>query len=416
MHRDAVKTVQTCIECQKHNISKKGYHPLRPIHAYLPGDHWAIDLAGPFATSHTGNNYLLVMVDICTRFCVLRAIPDKTQDTVVGTVIKIFCDFGFPRYLQSDNGKEFVNALMKKLSEASGFDHRLATPYHPRANGVAERWVQTTTNSLRKSIKGAIRDWDLYVPGIQLALNAKVTQRTGSSPYTLMFARAMNGFKNYTEDPKTVPMTNEELLNRIDIMSQVIFPAIAERAQAVTNAQKGKFSGKYKLVKFPTKAQVMIREKQRGKLEPAYHGPYTIVRETKGGSYVLMDEQGILLPSDYPPSALKLISHDEIISLDEVRKKGKEYYVVQAIVDHKEISKGNYVYRVRWENYDEKDDTWQKPESFSSPKPIADYWGRRSTIPNSKAAQPIHATKKTRTSKRQYTDVPPVRKSKRSRQ
>ena len=76
---------------------------------------------------------------------------------------------------------------MKTLAESSGFEHRLTTPYHPRANGVAERSVQTSTNALRKCVQGANRDWDLYVPAIQLALNAKVTKRTGSSPYTLMF-------------------------------------------------------------------------------------------------------------------------------------------------------------------------------------------------------------------------------------
>ncbi|PRP73043.1 hypothetical protein PROFUN_16753, partial [Planoprotostelium fungivorum] len=42
--------------------------------------------------------------------------------------------FGFPRILQSDNGTEFVNELMKLLKETAGFDHRLITPYHAAAN------------------------------------------------------------------------------------------------------------------------------------------------------------------------------------------------------------------------------------------------------------------------------------------
>ena len=214
---------------------------------------------------------------------------------------------------------------MTRLAEASGFEHRLATPYHPRANGVAERWVQTSVNALRKCIKGATRDWDLYVPSIQLAMNAKVTQRHGTSPYTLMFARAMNGFKDYTNDPAVPPLSNKELLDRIELMENAVFPTIAERAQAIANAQKGKFDKKYRMTKFPANSQVMIREKQRGKLEPAYEGPYTVVQETRGGSYVLMDEQGILMPRDYPPSALKLISQDELVSVEEVQERGKEY-------------------------------------------------------------------------------------------
>ncbi|KAJ8651912.1 hypothetical protein O0I10_012520 [Lichtheimia ornata] len=71
------------------------------------------------------------MVDVCTRYCVLRPLPNKQSDTIVKTLIQVFGDYGFPRYLQSDNGTEFVNQLVEKLAQATGFDHRLATPYHP---------------------------------------------------------------------------------------------------------------------------------------------------------------------------------------------------------------------------------------------------------------------------------------------
>lgn len=220
----------------------------------------------------------------------------------------------------------------------------------------------------------------------------------------------MNGFKDYTSDPEQPPLSNDELLKRIDLMANTILPIMAERSQAITSSQKGKFDAKYRMIKYPPRSQVMIRDTQRNKLEPAYHGPYTIVRETRGGSYVLMDEQGLLLSRDYPPSALKLISHDEIVSLEEVQKRGKEYYVVQAIVDHKEISKGNYVYRVRWEGYEAKDDTWQEPSSFSSPKPIADYWERLGTTPNSKT---LSQNRTQQSSKRQISLTTPTRQSKR---
>ncbi|CDH61111.1 hypothetical protein RO3G_12679 [Lichtheimia corymbifera JMRC:FSU:9682] len=111
----AVELVKSCKECQKYNIAQNGYSPLRPIRAYVPGDHWAIDLAGPLTTSKRGNNYLLVLIDICTRFCILRPIADKQSHTIVQTLVQVFCDFGLPRILQSDNGTEFINDLMSRL-------------------------------------------------------------------------------------------------------------------------------------------------------------------------------------------------------------------------------------------------------------------------------------------------------------
>lgn len=211
INREAADIVKRCTECQKFNIVKKGYHPLRPIHAFLPADHWAIDLAGPFRPTFRNNTYLLVMIDLCTRFCVLRAIPNKQSDTIAMTLIQVFGDFGFPRYLQSDNGKEFVNTLVSKLAETTGFDHRLVIPYHPRANGVAERWVQTSVKTLKKLIKGSIKDWDLFVPSVQLAINAKVSSRHDTSPYALMFVRKMNTFSDYRNEQSTQPMTIKDL-------------------------------------------------------------------------------------------------------------------------------------------------------------------------------------------------------------
>ncbi|KAJ8651514.1 hypothetical protein O0I10_012927 [Lichtheimia ornata] len=141
MLQDAVKLVSKCPQCQKTNIAKRGYNPLRPIYAYLPGDHWAIDLATFNRSSLTGNNFLMVLVAVCTRFCILRALPDKSSDTLVKALVQIFCDFGIPRILQSDNGGEFKNAFMRKLARSLGFHQRFTTPYHRSANGIAERWV-----------------------------------------------------------------------------------------------------------------------------------------------------------------------------------------------------------------------------------------------------------------------------------
>ena len=166
-----------CAQCQRYNIGKKGYNPLRPIYAYLPGDHWAVDLAGPLSTTDDGNHYILVMIDVCTRFCILKALPNKQSDTLAKAFVHVFSTFGYPRVLQSDNGTEFKNALIKKLTEHSGIEHHLITPYHPHANGVAERWVQSTIQVIRKKIEGRHKDWDFYLPSTQLELNLKVSKR-----------------------------------------------------------------------------------------------------------------------------------------------------------------------------------------------------------------------------------------------
>ncbi|OBZ86740.1 Pro-Pol polyprotein [Choanephora cucurbitarum] len=129
LREQALMVAKKCAQCQKFNIVKTGYNPHKPVHSSLPGDHWAIDLAGPLPVTERNNRYMLVMIDICTRFVILRPIPNKTAEAVVQALIPVFCDFGIPRILQSDNGKEFANQVMQRFKAKAWFDHRLITPY-----------------------------------------------------------------------------------------------------------------------------------------------------------------------------------------------------------------------------------------------------------------------------------------------
>lgn len=71
IYDDANRLVQSCIECQRHNIAKKGYHPLTNLVALRPFDHVAIDLPGPLPITDGGEVYLFVLVDICTKYIIL---------------------------------------------------------------------------------------------------------------------------------------------------------------------------------------------------------------------------------------------------------------------------------------------------------------------------------------------------------
>ena len=379
LKEDALETVKRCPECLHFNIAKHGYHPLKSITANLPGDHWAIDLAGPFATSHKGNNYLLVMVDICSRFCLLRAIPDKTSLTIADQLINIFCDFGLPKILQSDNGKEFVNELVKLFTEKAGIDHRLVTPYHPRANGVAEKWVHTAKEIINKRLNGAKKDWDIYVPSTQLAMNCKYASLHNSRPFALMFARQPNDFQDFREvtidEDHSIPDA-PNTIDRIEQMENIVFPAIREKIQAVQAAERGKFDKNHRIInEFPPGSHVAIKNVHRSsKADPRYDGPFTVKGKSKGGSYILEDDTGALLTRDIPPSHLKLLSHDTVVKAENV-------YEVQAIIDHKGTN-GNYLYRVRWKDYKPEDDTWEPPSNFDDKRQIERYWQRRSTDQN----------------------------------
>jgi hypothetical protein len=74
--------IKHCRECQRMNIAKKGYHPMKAILAHLPGEHFAMDLAGLFPRSDNKKKYLMILVDMCTRFVLLDALENKSAPTI----------------------------------------------------------------------------------------------------------------------------------------------------------------------------------------------------------------------------------------------------------------------------------------------------------------------------------------------
>jgi hypothetical protein len=58
---------------------------------------------------------------------------------------------------------------------------------YPRANGVAERFVGVAKKVLLKIMVGNIKNFDLFLPAAQRAINLKLASRTGSVPFALFF-------------------------------------------------------------------------------------------------------------------------------------------------------------------------------------------------------------------------------------
>ena len=359
-----------CLPCQRHNITKRGYHPLSSISADQPLDHLAIDLAGPFPTSPRANHYLLIVVCVHSRFVVLRAIPDKQMTTVCAALFDIFTTFGFPKIVQSDNGTEFVNSAIRQLFDSGKVDHRLVTPYHPRANGVAERTVQTAVSTIKKMLDGAQHDWDLTVPFVQYAINTKVAAIHNSTPFAVLFGRSANQFADFSAATDS-PATDADVQARVQFMQEALFPGIADLARSTQNAKKSSFDAKHQLVDFPIGAHVVVRNiGRRKKLDPRFEGPFEVVGK-EGNAYSLQDNSGALLPHRFPPSALKLISSDPVYL--------SESYEVDAIINHREINHA-YEYLVRWKNYSPEHDSWEPATNFDDEATIIQYWRRRQSL------------------------------------
>ncbi|OBZ81699.1 Pro-Pol polyprotein [Choanephora cucurbitarum] len=228
LYADVKAVCKACITCAQHNVTRRGCHELKNILAYVPFDHIGIDLLGPLPETERNNRYVLVIIDIFTRYIIARSVPNKQSDTVAEQLTNVMCEYGFPRVIQMDNGREFKNSLICTISRTLGFKTRYSTVFYSRGNGAIESAVKVVLNTLRKMVDLDVRDWDKHLPAVQLAVNLRTRYRPQSTPFSLMFARQLNKLKVYNESDqyKTHPnemMTLKELQEKTEYMSQVFF-------------------------------------------------------------------------------------------------------------------------------------------------------------------------------------------------
>ncbi|XP_075741088.1 uncharacterized protein LOC142788732 [Rhipicephalus microplus] len=73
-----------------------------------------------------------------------------SQDATIECLRDVFARFGFPETIVSDNGPQFTSEEFKQFVREMGCRHVQTAPYNPSTNGLAERFVQTLKNALKK--------------------------------------------------------------------------------------------------------------------------------------------------------------------------------------------------------------------------------------------------------------------------
>ena len=94
------------------------------------------------------------------------------EEVALSLVTKVFCYFGPPRILQSDNGREFVNAIIHKVVGDWPGDVTIVNgrARHPQSQGLVERANAKVEQMLAcqvHSIPSAESHWTLWLPQIQ---------------------------------------------------------------------------------------------------------------------------------------------------------------------------------------------------------------------------------------------------------
>uniref|UniRef100_H3ACW4 Gypsy retrotransposon integrase-like protein 1 n=1 Tax=Latimeria chalumnae TaxID=7897 RepID=H3ACW4_LATCH len=182
-----VKSYQICQTTKPSQQRPAGY--MIPIEPQYPWEYCGVDFIGPLPRTPRGNQYLLIFLDFFSKWVEIFPVKAATAQTAAAKFIEeIFCQHGAPRYLISDRGSPFVNALFDTSAAILGTEHRLTTAYHPQTNQT-ERVNRTIKTAIRGYVGDQHINWDLHVPQIAFALRTVPHSSTGETPAFLIYGR-----------------------------------------------------------------------------------------------------------------------------------------------------------------------------------------------------------------------------------
>ncbi|XP_070026124.1 uncharacterized protein [Nicotiana sylvestris] len=120
---------------------------------------WGLDVVG-LSKSFGGHLYILAATDYFSKWAEVVALKEVKKENVASFIrVNIIYRFGIPCYIITDNGKPFDNRLMNKICELFGFKKHNSSMYNVAANGLAEAFIKTQCNLLKKVIYKSKRDW-----------------------------------------------------------------------------------------------------------------------------------------------------------------------------------------------------------------------------------------------------------------
>ena len=138
-----------CEQCQlKEKTSKQGLVVHSVLSHYL-NSQCQVDLIDMQAEPKGYYRFIMNYQDHLTKFTILRPLKSKTAEEVAYQLMDIFCMFGAPFILQSDNGREFANKIIQNFADMwPGMKLVHGKPRHSQSQGSFERSKQDVRDIL----------------------------------------------------------------------------------------------------------------------------------------------------------------------------------------------------------------------------------------------------------------------------
>lgn len=208
-----------CEPCQMKQKCKKKGLVTKPMIFSEMNSRAQVDLIDMQSQADGEYRFIMVYQDHVTKFVQIRALKTKRAEEVAKHIIDIFCIFGAPIILQSDNGREFVNQIINDLKCMwNNLKIVHGKPRHSQSQGSVERANQDIQNILTTWMQtNNSKSWSEGLRFVQLMKNRAFHSGIKRSPYQAMFGSDIKiGLSTSILPPETINnISSEEDLENV---------------------------------------------------------------------------------------------------------------------------------------------------------------------------------------------------------
>nr|CAE01888.2 OSJNBa0035O13.7 [Oryza sativa Japonica Group] len=302
--KDACDMVQRCEACQFHSKHKKlPAQALQTIPLTWPFSCWGLDILGPFPRGQGGYRFLFVAINKFTKW--IEAVPtgEIKADNAIKFVRGIFCRYGLPHRIITDNGSQFISADFQDYCIGLGVKICFASVSHPQSNGQAERANGIVLQGIKTRVYDRLmshdKKWVEELPSVLWAVRTTPTTSNKETPFFLVYgSEAMLPDELRHQSTRVQKHSDENQENQRDIDVNLLEEhreRVAVRAASYQQALR-RYHEKRIRARILSIGDYVLRRVQtqagRNKLSPKWEGPNTITQVLRPGAFKIADGDG----------------------------------------------------------------------------------------------------------------------------
>ena len=266
--------------------------PLKPIPAIdEPFSRVLIDCVGPLPKTRSGNQYLLTITCMATRFPEAVPLRNLKAPTIIKALIRFFTFVGLPKSIQSDQGSNFMSGVFQQNMYQLGIIQCKSSAYHPQSQGSIERFHQTLKTMMRIYCTDCDKDWDEGIHLLMFAAHESIQDSLGFTPFELVFGHPIRG---------PLKMLKEALLSDEEPPVNLLDYVMTFKHRLVKVCELAKRNLQCAQARMKIWYDRKTRESKAGdkvlallpipghSLQARYHGPYVVERKVNDVDYVVV--------------------------------------------------------------------------------------------------------------------------------